>query len=114
MKSNIWKTQTTTGKIPVRREQWQSLLLGNTLLVYSGKTFTTPQKLVNDMNALNIVNWTWKKLFTLENPATHEQSLLIKLNDLKALLVTSQQIWTYSIQNVNWNLPSQDLSGALW
>lgn len=49
--------------------------------MYGGKNISAPQKSLNDLFALNINTWVWKKLFTIEAPPPSEDSLIIKSGD---------------------------------
>ena len=70
-------------------------------ILFGGKSFATPPKVLNDVYALNCSTWTWKKLFTLEGPPASDQYKIAKINNNK-LLVVGKEVWTLSLKDVKW------------
>lgn len=76
--------------------------MGPCMMVYGGKQIN-PAKQVNDLYCLHLTTWQWKKLFAMEAPNPHPNSLAFAIND-ENLLVLGKELWVFSAKGVNWEL----------
>lgn len=83
------------------------------LIIYGGTNLAPPFKNNNDVCALNINTWTWKKLFSIESPSPYHLNTLIKFNPYSFALA-SKDLWTFSVKDVKWELNANELPGGVW
>ena len=106
-----WTTKETKGKFPSRREHAAHACLGDCLLIYGGINVSNSKSL-NDLYALNLNTWLWKKLFTMEAPPVNANPITVILND--QLVLIQEEVWVFQTKGVNWSAESTDLPGGVW
>jgi hypothetical protein len=68
-------------------------------LIYGGAQISPPKQL-NDLYALNLGTWQWKKLFTMEAPPAQADPVVVATRD--RLVVVQEEVWVFQTKDVNW------------
>lgn len=58
-------------------------------------------KNLNDLYALNLNTWIWKKLFTMEVPPAKSNPVAIVSSDQFVLI--QDEVWIFQTKGVNWD-----------
>jgi hypothetical protein len=96
-----WRAIPTTGRVPTQRNFHGALFEAGHLILYGGQE----RKVTGDLLALNVHDFTWKKLFCLERPPLRLHSAFIRVGALLMLVggasmpenLHSNEIWCLSL-----------------
>ena len=68
-------------------------------MIYGGTNLSN-NKPLNDLYALNLDTWLWKKLFTMEAPPAFSNPIAVTYED--KLVVIQENVWIFNTKGVNW------------